>query len=308
VRVELAASLAEADARRIGGDISGSRRLYLQVLSTATPSLDQASLFTTALASLPPGPIGDRLATSFQAWLDWALPLWLLDRPSLSPTTYRRLAGFSTLLEPSTVAIAELAAGEVERATALELRSDESWSEEWGLYYLAKTHALVALGRHKDAVQTLGKVHRNRRQGPVYHQLSLTLGLTEFGSSESRRPVVRRAWSSTDWVWHGAELSLVLEEPKTTVEGNPTPTQLEVHLDEIRPERAPIEVQWDGSHRGCWSVGKEAILSTEVSMSPGLHRLVLTAPTRGQIKPGTVRLRAIQGAPTEVGDPIVSKR
>jgi hypothetical protein len=55
-------------------------------------------------------------------------------------------------------------------------------------------------------------------------------------------------------------------------------------------------------------VGKEAILSTEVSMSPGLHRLVLTAPTRGQIRPGTVRLRAIQGAPTEVGDSPVSKR
>ncbi|MBZ0112932.1 MAG: hypothetical protein K8J08_10755 [Thermoanaerobaculia bacterium] len=311
VGVELNEALAEADARRIGGDVAGARRLYLQVLSTATPSLDQAALFSQALANMPPGPIGDRLGSSFQAWLDWALPLWILDRPSLPTATYQRLASFSAFLEPASVAVAELAAGDLERATNLELRSDESWSEEWGLYYLAKTHFLVALGRHKDAVNALDKVHRNHRQGPVYRRLRRALGFTgvpEMKGTQNLQSWSQPSWSSTDWVWHGAELSLIVDDPVMDDDAEPTPRKIEIHLDELRPERAPIEIQWDGRSQGCWLVGDQGTLPLEVSLTPGLHRLVVTAPTRAQVKPGTVRLGGYRRISPDVSGPAPSKR
>ena len=288
VRRENLKTLAEADARRTGGDIVKARDLYLRVIRRSEPSRGNLEIFSQALTRLPAGPISEHAGPALRNWVEWALPLWLFDQPTLPASSFQRLSGFDSLLEPHSRALSAIAAGNLIRAETIERRVDAAWSEVWGPYVLGKALFLLRSGLTSQSRATLQQAHRSMRSTPLYHSITQQL---EPASSPVKE--TQRAWLPSDWLWRGDRISLAIEISNDS-DAEAETYALDFVFDSIQPRGTPFEIQRDGSRLGCWSLSTDTTLTLGWELEPGLHSILLTAPARGIVQPGTLTL-----SPTE---------
>ncbi len=288
LRSELEELLTEARARRAGGDAVKARRQMLQVLQRSRPSREHLDLFETALLALPPGPVGPTSVPALENWAEWGLGLSLYDHPTLTPAAYRRLAGYGRHLPPVLAAWAALEAGDLAQAETIERRTDESWSEAWAPYMVAKARHLAERGEGPRAADTLDEVHRLFRSSEAFLRVAEQLGVP-IDDAVDRAPA-NGPWPRSNWSWRG---HLMFLHPKFEPTDSSPVARLRVDFDQVSPPGTPIEIQWDGRSLGCWSVEPDSELELSVDPAPGVHRLTLE-PLRGAtVQPGRVRLAAV---------------
>ncbi len=310
----LVGQLAEAEARLAGGDIWGSRELFLEVASRAEPGARGVVLIARALDQCPPGPVDRETAARLALRLDWALDRCLVARCPLPPAALRRLARFSRDLESSERALAALLGGDTSEAARIERHAEAQWREDWAPYLLAKARRLAEQGRADEAAAALAQVHRSRHGTPLYWQVRREVALASSDPRAEQEAALRlrqlaaESWPATAWTWQRGRARLEMLAPRAA-EG------LRLSFDVAPEQGALVEVWLDGENLGSVpaAAGGIAIIPAGPAgdvgtagtagavrtvsdvedprlLAPGLHLLDLRSVAGGAVLPGTVTL------------------
>jgi hypothetical protein len=281
----LQARLAEAERRLDAGDVSGGRSELVATLAGTPPDRRTAAIFAAAIEHLPPGQLGSATG-ALSAWLDWALPLWLLGGEPLPPEVMARLASLSPDLPPAQAATAALAGGDLDRAGTWERRADRLWSEEWAPYATAKSEALLARGDVDEAAATLADVHRSYQgRWPYLRARERLAGARSEGLAARPESLAATLWGPEQWLYRGSEAAVELVAPHPA-------TAVAVHVDVAPDAGAVVELGWDGLGAGCFPVRAGTVLRLPVAVASGPHRLSWRTLAGGRTAPGAVELLA----------------
>jgi hypothetical protein len=293
---DLEAKLAEAGARRAGGDLGGARALYLEAVAQAPPAERYLPVLRTALAQAPPGPTSAGQAAPFSTWLDWTLDLCLIDRCPLPRPLMARLTGLAgDGLPDHRAAFAALAGDRLPDAEVLERRSARLWHEDWGPYLIAKARELTRRGQVADAEAALAHVHRSWQQHPSYwlarRDLAAAKGRAADDAEAKRRlaDLARRRWPAYAWTWNGPRARLDLLAAGAA-------DGLMIDVAEAPADGAAVAVQVDGAESGILVARPGTVLRLDRPIDPGLHQIDLAAVAGGPVRPGAVILTGREGS------------
>jgi hypothetical protein len=291
LRTRLAGRLAEAEARRQGGE---ARDLFLEVATEARPGRHYLDLLTRALEACPPGSVDRRTAERLGKHLAWSLERCRLDRCPLSPPALRRLAGFCRDLDPRVDAMAALVTGDLQRAEVLERTYATQWSEDWAVYRLLKAKLLAERGRGGESETALSGMPRSWTFRPSYWQVRAAAAraaadpAAEAAAGRELALLSASQWPATAWTFSGgvARLELLVAAGATA---------LELTVDEAPPRGAAAEVRLDESILGTFPVAPRETLALNAPLAPGLHLLEIETVAGGALLPGSVRLARADG-------------
>lgn len=291
----LDANLAQAGARRTGGDLAGARAVYLDAVAQAPPGERYLPVLRTALAQAPSGPTSASQAKPFSAWLDWALDLCLIDRCPLPRPLMDRLTGLAgDDLPEHRAALAALAGDRLDDAERIERRSKRLWHEDWGGYLIVKARELTRRGQVGDAGEALAQVHRSWQQQPSFwlarRDLAAANGRTADGAEAERRlaDLARREWPAYAWTWAGPRARLELLA--ATAAGG-----LMIDVAEAPADGAAVAVQVDGAEAGILVARPGTVLRLDRRIEPGPHQIDFAALAGGSVRPGAVILTGRAG-------------
>jgi hypothetical protein len=276
--------LANADARRAGGDARKARDLYLSTVTLAPPDGRYADVALAALQRCPPGPPVPGVAPAFRAWLEWALDLVVVGRPPFPATALARLTAGAGELPPGDRALALLAAGDLAAAERLERRTGECGSEAWSPFALARATALMARGDAAGAQASLDCV-----VGPWRHSAAYDVARTALarvaGVPSAAAPAARvgGVGPATGWRFrHGAW--------QIEVEARGRLQAVEIEIVAPAERGGAVEVSWDGTRQAIHVATEPRRLRVDVAAAPGLHLLQLVPVDSRAPAPGVVRL------------------
>jgi hypothetical protein len=189
------------------------------------------------------------------------------------------MAGLVRELTPAEMALAMLAAGDLEKAELWERRSERLWSEEWAPYAVAKAEALLARGHLDEAEDALANVHRSHLDRLSYRRardrMAAARGL--------RTPAGDPLDAASPWSYLRGEASLELATSRPS-------GGLELAIEGAPPAGTAIELQLDGGTIGCFPVVTGERLRLPLVVQPGAHLLALREVAGERVVPGAVAL------------------
>lgn len=273
-----------------GGEVVDSRNRLLRLVYTWPRSTDFAPRFERLLSVLPPGPPSSDSSKAFSEWLHWALELCLLGECPFEQTALSRLARLSGDIEPSSRAMAHLAAGDLARASLLERRFATAGSREWAPYFQLKALHLAEDGQGTEAAASLERIPAAWRDRPGYWVAASRVALAADDAdgaqtAETRLAALSRAdWGQRDWRegLDGWTLDLL---PHSASAG------VELEITGAGRQGAAIEVSLDSRLLGVrWVSRSPEVLRFELPVSARPHRISVNLHGRGPVRPGAVRM------------------
>jgi hypothetical protein len=285
----LAADLGEAEERLYGGDPEGARSLFLAVASRAERSARGAELLERALEQCPAGPADAGTAGQLAGQLDWVLDRCLTAGCPLEPTALRRLARLCRDLDPPQEALAELLAGEIDRAELVERGAAAQWSEAWAPYLIAKARVLAGRGRLPEAAAALAQVNRSWQGQPSFwsarREVARAAGdPAALAAAEGQLARLAASdYSGTAWTFRRGRPRLEILAP-AAADG------VRIAVDEAPERGAAVEVRLDGLALGSATALSGHALAVPGRIAPGPHLLEIESLAGGAVAPGDVRL------------------
>ncbi len=262
----LEALVAEAAARRRGGDLTGARQRLLSIAAAAPPSKRFAPHFAEVLERLPPGTgsAGDERA--FRAWLDWALDRCLLFDCPFAAAQMRRLAERAAARESPVLALAALAAGDDRRAEVYGRRAPPLPTPEWSSFHLLRARRALERQRPAEARAALARVDPAAAAGPLFAALARAARSEAVPTPAAEPPPAVRGWGAEAWRQKGYSARLELEAPAADY-------RLDVEMRGAAADGGAVEVLWDGDLLGRRPVAPGESLRFRVGAGGGIHLL-----------------------------------
>ncbi len=288
LETKLRATLEEASQRLRLGDLTNSRAMCLQVVTSAPPSRRFVPFVVRALELYPPGLHGTQSSDRLQGWLRYALRLDAVGVTPLPPRAINRLIDAIGELGKAEAAHAALIGNNTYRVQQSQKLARSTSTPAWVPFLIANSRSLMDRDP-EAAAAALARVPSKLTVVYWLAQRDVALALGDraalaAASEQLEKRYHRRQWSALDWTsYRGVESLLFL--PATAAEG------LRIELLPKSPTGAAVEVMWNGQIVAVQPIWRGKHIDLSLGLEPRLNLLEVRSLAGESITPGRVWLR-----------------